>query len=117
MTVTVQMLMKLEGQRTALENAGHNVAVMKVLEYTNKVLKGANKNLDIDKVRLTVTIIDSERNRDRDRESVLSLLSPLFRLTTSWTRSVKAWPFPTRWQLPSLDPLTRWPMKMSSCPN
>lgn len=44
------MLMKLEGQRTALENAGHNVAVMKVLEYTNKVLKGANKNLDIDKV-------------------------------------------------------------------
>ena len=42
--------MKLEGQRTALENAGHNFEVMKVLEYTNKVLKVSNKNLDIDKV-------------------------------------------------------------------
>ena len=53
--------MKLEAQRTALENAGHHIEVMKVLEYTNKVLKNANKNLDIDKVSCVGHICSSKK--------------------------------------------------------
>lgn len=47
--------MKLEGQRQALEDAGFHNEILAVLGETNKALKIANKNLDIDMVRSFTT--------------------------------------------------------------
>ncbi|EYB81404.1 hypothetical protein Y032_0384g397 [Ancylostoma ceylanicum] len=44
------VLMKIEAQRTALEDAGLNMEVIGVLDHTTAALRLANQNLDIDKV-------------------------------------------------------------------
>ncbi|KAK6733791.1 hypothetical protein RB195_017512 [Necator americanus] len=44
------VLMKIEAQRTALEDAGLNMEVVGVLDHTTNALRVANQNLDIDKV-------------------------------------------------------------------
>ncbi|EPB71445.1 SNF7 family protein, partial [Ancylostoma ceylanicum] len=43
------VLMKIEAQRTALEDAGLNMEVIGVLDHTTAALRLANQNLDIDK--------------------------------------------------------------------
>ncbi|KAE9416135.1 hypothetical protein Angca_007683, partial [Angiostrongylus cantonensis] len=47
---TLQVLVKVEAQRTALEDAGMNMEVLGVLSQTTNALRIANQKFDLDKV-------------------------------------------------------------------